>query len=76
VLTDGLLDGVQEAFRLAQHEHLGELLTGAELLVEGLAADARGDRDVGHRDVGPATRLQLVTGRVEQRVAQQLSGGD
>ena len=72
--VDALFDGIEEAFGLAQHEDLGELLARAELLVQSLPADAGGDRDVGHRHVDPVTRLELLAGGVEQRVTQQLAG--
>ena len=52
--VDGAFDGDEEAIGLAHDEDLGELVTRAELLVERLAADAGGERDVGHRDVGPS----------------------
>ena len=74
--ADGALDGEQEAVGLAHDEHLGELVARAELLVEGLAADAGGERDVGHGDVGPAAACELLAGGVEQGVAQQLACGD
>ena len=70
------LHRADEAVGLAQHERLRELIARAELLVERLPADARRGRDVRHRDVAPGALLELVAGGVEQRVAQQLAGGD
>ena len=76
MLPHGLLDFDQEAVALAQHERLGELVARAELLVERLAADPGGGRDIGHRDLRPGAALQLAVGGVEQRVAQQLTRGE
>ena len=74
--ADGLLDCHQEPLGLAQDERLGELVARAELLVEGLAADAGGAGDVGHRDVRPTPALEFVARGVEQGVAQQFARGE
>src|SRR5262245_48846335 len=73
--ANGGVDLVEEALPLVDDERLGELFAAAELLVEGLAADAGGTRDVGHRDLRPGAALQLVAGSSEQGLAQQLARG-
>ena len=72
MLAHGGVDAVEEALALVDDEGLGELVAAAELLVEGLAADAGGAGDVGHRDLRPGAALELVAGGAEERLAQQL----
>ena len=75
VLADGGVDVVEEALADVDDEGLGELVAAAELLVEGLAADAGGAGDVGHRDLRPGAPFELVAHRPEERLAQQVAGG-
>ena len=72
VLGDRLLDGVEQTAALADHERLAELVPGAELVVEGLAADAGGGGDLRHRHLRPRATAQLLAARIEEPVAQQL----
>ena len=74
MLADRRLDGVEEALALVDDEGLAELVAAAELLVEGLAADAGGGGDFGHRDLRPGALLKLVARGAEQGLAQQLTG--
>ena len=75
MLRDRLVDGVEEAPALADHQGLTELIAGAELVVERLAADACGSGYLGHRHLRPGALGQLVATRIEQPVAQQLPDG-
>src|SRR5829696_2619875 len=73
VLADGGVDVVEEALADVDDEGLGELVAAAELLVEGLAADAGRARHVGHRYLRPCPSFELVAHRPEERLAQQIA---
>ena len=73
VLADGGLDLVEEALALVDDEGEAELVAVAELLVEGLAADAGGGGDVRHRDLRPGPPLELVAQRRRRASARSSS---
>src|SRR5262245_46182172 len=59
MLENRRIDRVEEAFALVDDEGLGELVATAELVVDGLAGDARRAGHVGHRDLRPGAVLKL-----------------
>ena len=75
VLVDRVLDFVQKATALPNHEGLAELIPAAELVVQGLAADAGGGRDLSHRRLGPGAIGERIATRVEKPVAEELADG-
>ena len=71
VVVDRVVDLVDEPVGQPQRIPLGQALPGAELVVDGLAADAGGARHVRQRDRRPVAVEQQLTHAVEDGVAQQ-----
>src|SRR5581483_7749390 len=71
VALDRVVDVVDEPISQAQRICLRQALSRSELVVDGLASEAAGARDVGQRDRRPVTRQQQIPHAVEDRVAKQ-----
>ena len=68
---DRVLDRIDKAVGQPHRVALGQALPGAELVVDGLSADARRARDVRQGDRRPVLGHQQVAHAVENRIAQQ-----
>ena len=69
--VDGVFDGVHQSVGQPQRIALSQTLPRAELVVDGLAADARRAGHVGQRYRRPVAAEQQLPHRVEHRITQK-----